>query len=119
MPIKVCLIHAHAPGAVLLKYKHRVSQPLWVKNLNNEPGRQKPGHFFTNSLPPLFVKPSKELSDRLKFRINIESMLSEFSRYTWHVRRFPREDVPILTDELDERAFLFRIQIGADAKLLR
>ena len=90
-----------------------------MKDLNNEPSRQEPGHFFTNSLSPLFIKPPKELSDRLKFRINTESVLSEFSRYTWHVRRFPREDVPILTDELDERAFLCWIQIGTDAKLLR
>jgi hypothetical protein len=45
-------------------------------------------------------------------------VLSEFPRYTWHVRRLPRKDVPVLTDELDERAFLFRIQGSADAKLL-
>ena len=45
-------------------------------------------------------------------------MLSEFSRYTWHVRRFPCKNVPVLTDELDERAFLFWIQIGADDELL-
>ena len=89
-----------------------------MKDLDNKSGRQQPGHLFTNGFPPLFLKPPKELPDRLKFRINIESVLSEFSRYTYHVRRFPCEDVPILTDELDERAFLFWIQICADAKLL-
>ena len=90
-----------------------------MKNFNNKPGRQEPGYLFTNSFPPLFIKPSKELPDRLKFRINIESVLSEFSRYTRHVRRFPCKDVPVLMDELDERAFLFWIQIGTDAELLR
>ena len=44
-------------------------------------------------------------------------MLSEFSRCTWHVRRFPCKDVPVLTDELDERAFLFRIHIGTNGEL--
>ena len=64
-------------------------------------------------------KPPEELSDWLKFWINIKSVLNELSRYTRHVRRFPCKDVTVLTDELDERAFLFRIQIGADAELLR
>ena len=90
-----------------------------MKDFDNKPGRQEPGHLFTNGFPPLFIKPPKELPDRLKLWIDIESVLSEFSRYTRHVRRFPCKDVPVLTDELDERAFLFGIQIGTDAKLLR
>ena len=67
---------------------------------------------------PLFIKTTKKLLDWLKLGINIKSVLSEFSRYTWHVRRFPCKDVPVLMDELDERAFLFGIQIGADTELL-
>ena len=50
--------------------------------------------------------------------INIKSVLSEFPRYTWHVRRLPCKNVPILTDEIDERAFLFRVQVGTDSELL-
>ena len=61
----------------------------------------------------------KELLHRRELRINIESVLSKFSWYTRHVRGFPCKDVPVLTDELDECAFLFRIQIGTDAELLR
>ena len=60
----------------------------------------------------------KELLDRLKFWINIESVLSEFPRYTQHVRRFPCKDVPVRTDELDERAFLFQIHVGTNNELL-
>ena len=62
-------------------------------------------------------KPLKKLPDRLKLRINIKSVLSEFSRDTRHVRRFPCKDVPVLTDKLDERAFLFWIQVGTDDEL--
>ena len=90
-----------------------------MKDFNDKPRRQEPGYFLPDGFPPLLIKPPEELPDWLKFWINIESVLSEFSRYTWHVRRFPCKNVPILTDELDERAFLFRIQIGTDAKLLR
>ena len=40
-------------------------------------------------------------SNRLKLGIHIKSVLSEFPRYTWHVRWLPCKDVPVLTDELD------------------
>ena len=90
-----------------------------MKNFNNKPGRQEPGYLLTNGFPPLLIKPPKELPDRLKLWINIESVLSEFPQDTRYVGRFPCKDVPVLTDELDERAFLFRIQIGTDAELLR
>ena len=107
------------PGAILFKHEHRVSQPLWMKDFNNEPGCQKPGHLLSNGLAPFLVKLPEKLSDRLKLWINIESVLSEFYRYTRHVRRLPCKYVPVLTDELDERAFLFRIQVSADAELPR
>ena len=89
-----------------------------MKNFNNKPSSQQTGDLFTYSLAPFLVEAVEELSDRFEFQINVECVLSEFSRYTWHVRRFPCKDVPILMDELDERAFLFGIQVSADAELL-
>jgi hypothetical protein len=38
-------------------------------------------------------------------------MLGEFPGYAGHVRWLPHKDVPVLTEELDERAFLFGGQI--------
>ena len=35
----------------------------------------------------------------------------EFLGYSWHVSWAPCEDFPALTEELDERAFLFRGEI--------
>ena len=89
-----------------------------MEYFNDKSSHQKRGHFFTNGLASFFIEPAEKLLDRFILGINIESVLSELSRYTWHVRRLPREDVPILMDELDEHAFLFRIQVSADAKLL-
>ena len=89
-----------------------------MKNFNNEPCRQEPGHHFTDCLAPFLIEPAKKLFDRFKLGIHIKSVLSEFPRYTRHVKRFPCKDVPILTDELDERAFLFGIQVGTDSELL-
>ena len=90
-----------------------------MKNFNDKTSSQQPGYLFANGLAPFFVEAAKKLFDRFKLGINIESVLSEFPRYTWHVRRLPCKDVLVLMDELDERAFLFWIQISADTKLFR
>ena len=63
------------------------------------------------------IKATEKLFHRFKLGLDIKSVLSEFPRYTWHVRRFPCKDVPVLTDELDERAFLFGIKVSADGEL--
>ena len=39
-------------------------------------------------------------------------MLGEFPRYTRHVFGRPCEDVPVLTEEFDELAFLFGVEVG-------
>jgi len=88
-----------------------------MKNFDNKPSSQQTGYLFTYSLTSLLIETAEELPDRFELRINVECVLSEFPLYTWHVRRFPCKDVPILTDELKERAFLFGIQVSADAEL--
>ena len=88
-----------------------------MKNFDDKPSSQQLGYLLSNGLASFLVEATKKLFDRFKLGINIESVLSEFPRYTWHVRRLPCKDVPILTDELDERAFLFWIQICADTEL--
>ena len=89
-----------------------------MEYFNNKSSRQDPGYFFSNSLASFFIEPAKKLLGRFKLGVNIKFVLSELPWYTWHVRRFPCEDVPVLTDELDERAFLFGIQVSIDAGLL-
>jgi len=51
-------------------------------------------------------------------RVDIEVVLGEFSWYSGHVRGLPCEDIHVFTQELDERAFLFRVQAGTDGNLL-
>ena len=88
-----------------------------MENFNDKTSRLEPGYFFFDGLASFFVKPAEKLLHRFVLGINIKSVLSEFPRYTWHVRRFPGENIPILTDELNERAFLFWIQVGTDTEL--
>src|SRR3954464_2468376 len=56
--------------------------------------------------PVLFIEGSQRLLDGSHFGVGVEFVLSEFPRDTRHVRGLPCEDVPVLTEELDERAFL-------------
>ena len=89
-----------------------------MEDLYDESGGQKTGDFFPDCLASFLIEPTKILLNRFCFWVNIKVVLSEFSRYTRHVRRFPCEDVPILTDEFDERAFLFGIQTRPNGELL-
>ena len=116
--VQIGVIHTHAPGAIFLEHKHMISQPLIVKNFDDEPGSQKLGHFFCNSFMPLLIKTTEELSDMFHLRIHIKVVLSEFSQYTQHIRRLPCKDVLILTDELDDCAFLFGIHPCPNGELL-
>ena len=42
-------------------------------------------------------------------------MLSDFSWNAWHIRGFPRKDVSVDAEEVDERTFLFGGKRGANA----
>lgn len=46
--------------------------------------------------------------------MNIKAMLDQSPGHPWHVRWFRSEDVTIIPEETDERAFLFGIQPFAD-----
>ena len=57
-------------------------------------------------------------SDRLCIRLDVERVLSQLPRHTRHVFWFPCEDVPILTEEADELAFLFLVECPSDSEEL-
>ena len=42
--------------------------------------------------------------------VDSQMMLSQFPGNTRHVRKLPCKDVPVLTEELNERFFLFRVE---------
>jgi hypothetical protein len=54
------------------------------------------------------------LSDRPRLGIDLQFVLGQFSRDSRHIRRLPYEYVSVILQKLDERAFLFVIQAGAD-----
>jgi hypothetical protein len=54
------------------------------------------------------------LSDRPRLGIDLQFVLGQLSRDSRHIRRLPCEYVSVILQKLDERAFLFVIQAGAD-----
>ena len=50
------------------------------------------------------------LFDGFYLGIDTQMVLSQFSGYTRQVRGVPCKDVPVLTEELDERFFLFAVE---------
>jgi hypothetical protein len=54
------------------------------------------------------------LSYRPRLGIDLQFVLSQLSRDSRHIRRLPCKYVSVILQKLDERAFLFVIQAGAD-----
>ena len=112
--IQAGVIDTHAPGLVLLQHEDWVRQPLGVKDFHDEAGCEQLGDLFADCSSFVFEKTSKWLLDRLGARPDVKSMLGEFPRYARHVLWRPCEDVPVLTEELDELAFLFAAKAGSN-----
>ena len=53
------------------------------------------------------------MTDRLGVLADVEFVLGILPRETWHVLGGPCEDIPILTEEIDELAFLFAVEVCA------
>jgi hypothetical protein len=61
----------------------------------------------------------KALLDGLGIWVDMKFILYQFLRNSRHVSRLPCEDVPIFMEEVDEREFLFGIQIVPHMSNLR
>ena len=82
----------------------------------DEPDRQKLRNLLTDGPALPLVKVTQALLHRLGALPDLQGILGEFSRNAWHVRGFPREDVSIGREEVDESAFQFRGKRGANTR---
>ena len=81
---------------------------------HDEFGCKEPGDLISDNLPLVLREAAEGLLDRLRIRPDVQRVLGELPRNTRHVLGGPCEDVPILTEEVDELAFLFAVQAGSD-----
>ena len=89
-----------------------------MKHFHDEAGRQKVGDLFTNGSSLLFGKSTEGLTDRLGVLADVEFVLGVLPRDTRHVFGGPCEDIQILTEEVDELAFLFAVEASAHDNVL-
>lgn len=87
-----------------------------MEDLSDEAGFQQLGKFFSDSTMHVFCEATKGLFDRLCALDDIEFVLGDVPWDAWHISWFLGEDVPILTEELDERTFLFGRKISEDLR---
>ena len=78
-----------------------------MNNFPDKAGFQKPDNFLAYGLPSWSIETLKSLFDGFCSWNNLELVLSKFSGYAWHICKNPGKNSPILTEELDERVFLF------------
>ena len=74
-------------------------------------------YLFTDGPALFLVKVAQALLHRLGAWVDFQSMLSDLPRDAWHIRGFPRKDVLVIVEEVDERTFLFGGEHGINAYL--
>jgi hypothetical protein len=81
-----------------------------VENFSDETCTKELHDLLTNRLALLVVEAAKTLFHRFRSRLDVQLVLGNLSRDPLHVGGFPREHVEVRFEEVDERAFLFRIE---------
>ena len=108
-------IYAHAQHfRVLLRDKDGVCYPGGLFYFPDKLGCEEPVDFFANGSALRFCKTPQGLFDRSGLRAYLKCVLGEFSGDAWHVCRTPSEYFPVLTEELDKRAFLCGGEVRRD-----
>jgi hypothetical protein len=88
-----------------------------VVDFTDEPYTKELQDLLANRLALVVVEATQALFYRLRSPLDVEFVLGKFSRDPLHVGGFPREHVKVRFDEVDEHAFLFRIERRPDTEL--
>jgi hypothetical protein len=81
-----------------------------VEDFTDEPCTKELQDLLANRLALLFIEAAKALFHQLRSRLDVQFVLSNLSRDPLHVGGFPCKHVEVRFEEVDERAFLFRIE---------
>jgi hypothetical protein len=81
-----------------------------VEDFTDEPCTKELLDLLANRLALVVVEAAKALFHWLRSRLDVQFVLGNLSRDPLHVRGFPCKHVEVRFEEVDERAFLFRIE---------
>jgi hypothetical protein len=65
-----------------------------------------------------FIKMAQVLLHGSGTGSDVQRVLGDIPRYAWHVRGTPRKNFGIHAEKVDERCFLFGVELGADPDFL-
>jgi hypothetical protein len=88
-----------------------------VVDFTDEPCTKELQDLLANRLALVVVEAAWALFHRLRSRLDVEFVLDNLSRDPLHVGGFPGQHVEVRFEEVDERAFLFRIERHPDTEL--
>ena len=74
-------------------------------------------YLFTDGPALFLVEAAQALIHWLGAWVDFQGVLGDLPRDAWHIRGFPRKDVFVIVEEVDERAFLFGGERGTNAYL--
>ena len=87
-------------------------------NLLDESGCQKLVDLLTNDPTFLLVESAQPLLHWLGTSSNFQGVHGDLPRYARHVRGTPCKHVGVCTEKVDERSFLFGVEVSADRQHL-
>jgi hypothetical protein len=87
-----------------------------VEYFLDEPCTKELHDLLANRLALLVIEAAKTLFHWFRSRLDVRFVLGNLSRDPLHVGGFPREHVEVSFEEVDEHAFLFRIERRLDTE---
>jgi hypothetical protein len=87
-----------------------------VVDFTDEPCTKELQDLLANRLALVVIEAAQALFHRLRSRLDVQFVLGNLSRDPLHVRGFPHEHVEVRLEEVNERAFLFRIERRPDTE---
>jgi hypothetical protein len=113
--IETSVVDAHPKLPIGLGNDNKVDQPPWVVDLLNESSIKQLLDFFTDEVLPLDGLLPRLLLHQPGVGVDLQIVLNNLPRDPGHLRRLPGKHVNIISEEGDEREFLFVTQVPHDA----
>jgi hypothetical protein len=88
-----------------------------VVDFTDEPCTKELQDLLGNRFAPVVVEAAQALFHRLRCWLDVEFVLDNLFQDPLHVGGFAREHVEVRFEEIDESAFLFRIERHPDTEL--
>lgn len=117
--LEISIVDAHASVYFIpFQYKNRVYKPSRMQNFSNESCNYQLSQFCSDCLPLIKGESMQLLPNQFHLRIDLQLVLDHLPGNPKHVCRLPCKHVPVILQEPNECAFLFRSEARGDGRCL-